>query len=147
MMKYSNSLPGVSGKALLFILILALPGISITNQSCGSAKLPSEVNAIVSDLSAQLPRFMSQATGAFTPQIAEQAQQILKMISKAAELAGGKKKTQGVSDLFTNLGKNNLEPFLENWKNKGRLSSSEISAATKDVNVALQAIKKAGNIQ
>lgn len=145
-MKYPTSLPGIPGKALLPAIILFLSSVSFVNQSCGSAKLPSEVSTIVYDLGVRLPGFISQANGAFTPQMSEQAKNILDMISKAAKLTGGKK-TQDISDLFTNLGKNNLEPFLENWKNKGKLSSSEISLATKDVNAALQAIKKAGSIQ
>jgi hypothetical protein len=147
MMTYPTSLPGIPGKTLLFTIILILSGESLAYQSCGSAKLPSEVNTIVNDLGTRLPGFMNQASSAFTPQIGEQAKTILDMISKAADLTDGKKKTKDISDLFTNLGKNNLEPFLENWKNKGKLSSSEIASATKDVNVALQAIKKAGSLQ
>jgi hypothetical protein len=68
------------------------------------------------------------------------------MITQGANLTKGGK-TQEVSDMFTGLGKNSVEPFLENWKNKGKLSSSEIATATKETNTALGSIKKAGNIK
>lgn len=144
-MQLPTFLTGFAGKVSSLTLVLMLACVTFTNQSCG-VKLPSEVTSIVGNLSSQLPKFMSQATDLFGPKYADQAKSILDMITQGANLTKGGK-TQEISDMFTNLGKNNVDPFLENWKNKGKLSSSEISTATKEVNVALGAIKKAGNIK
>lgn len=138
---------GFAGKVSTLTFVLLLSSVTMTNQSCG-VKLPSEVTSIVGNLSSQLPKFMSQATDMFGPKYADQAKSILDMISQGASLtSGGNKKTKAISDMFTGLGKNNVEPFLENWKNKGKLSSTEIAAATKETTTALNALKKAGNIK
>ena len=144
-MQLPTILAGFTGKVSTLTFALLLSCVTFTNQSCG-VKLPSEVTSIVGNLSTQLPKFMSQATDMFGPKYADQAKSILDMIAQGAKLTSGKK-TQEISDMFTGLGKNNVEPFLENWKNKGKLSSTEIADATKGVNSALGAIKKAGNIK
>ena len=145
-MKLSIALTGFAGKVSTLTFVLLLSSVTFTNQSCG-VKLPSEVTSIVGNLSSQLPKFMSQATDMFGPKYADQAKSILDMISQGASLTSGGKKTKEISDMFTGLGKNNVEPFLENWKNKGKLSSTEIATATKETNAALTALKKAANIK
>jgi hypothetical protein len=144
-MTLSTSLVGFAGKVTTLTIVLLFSCITLTNQSCGM-KLPSEVTGIVGNLSSQLPKFMSQATDLFGPKYADQAKGILDMISQGANLTKGGK-TQEVSDMFGKLGKDNVEPFLESWKSKGKLSSSEIASATKGTNEALGAIKKVGKIK
>ncbi len=144
-MKLPIALAGFAGKVSTLTFVLLLSSVTMTNQSCG-VKLPSEVTSIIGNLSSQLPKFMSQATDMFGPKYADQAKSILDMISQGASLTSGGK-TKEISDMFTGLGKNNVEPFLENWKNKGKLSSTEIATATKETNAALGTLKKAANIK
>ena len=144
-MQLPTFLTGFAGKVSGLILVLMFASVTFVNQSCGM-KMPSEVTSIVGNLSSQLPKFMSQATDLFGPKYADQAKGILDMINQGAMLTKGGK-TQQVSDLFTSLGKDNVEPFVENWKNKGKLSAGEISTATKDAQSALGEIKKIGKIK
>lgn len=145
-MNLSTSLTGFAGKVSTLTLVLLLSCVTFTNQSCAGVKLPAEVNSIVGKLSTQLPKFMGQATELFGPKHADQAKSLLDMIGQATKLTKGGK-TQGVSDMFASLGKDNVQSYVDNWKSKGKLSADEIASATEGVNSALGAIKKAGKIK
>jgi hypothetical protein len=126
-----------AGITLVFLLLC----VSIGNESCGT-KLPSATESAINSLSGTIPAWMRKATGVLTPELSKQADSILAAISTAAQLSKGGS-TNNISVLLTSLGATKVKPFLDLWKNKGKLDQTTITNAIKGVNSTIVAIKKA----
>ncbi len=137
----------LAGKTAFLTLAFMLLSISIANQSC-APKLPSSVTNIVSSLGKDVPQLFSQASGLFGASQSAFATKILDRIGQGANLTSGLGgKMGGLSDMFTALGSQNVQPFIDLWKQKGSLDAQTIESATKSFNDALGAIKKVGKIK
>lgn len=125
--------------ALSFLLLAAAV---LPMSSCATAKLPSDVSATITRLGNDLPRLMGQATSAWSPQYSEQAQALLRDINTAAGTVSGTKKFKKVGDMLKDLGSKQVQPYLDNWKTKGKLDPNAVTSGIKGVNDALAAIRK-----
>lgn len=132
-------------KASVLTLLLLLASVSVTNTGCG-VKLPTDVQSSIGTLSKALPLLMGKATGAFTPELGKEADGLLAMITTASKMTSGGK-TDKVSGLISSLGSSKVLPFINLWKQKGKLDQSTVTTAISGVNSALSAIKKAGRIK
>lgn len=141
-----NLTTGFAAKVSTLTVVLLLSSVTLVNQSCSKVKLPSEVTSIVNTLSPQIPSLMKQAVNTWTPQFGEQGGQIIDLLSQATGLTKGGK-TQEISNMFSDLSKKQVEPFMQMWKQKGKLDQGTIDRSVKAVDDSLGKIKKAGKIK
>lgn len=134
------------GKTASLTLILVLACTTLTTESCG-IKLPSQVTDIIGKLATELPNLMNMATNAFDSKAADKVKNIQGMIEQAAGLVGSNPKAKNIGDLITGIGKSQLTPFVDMWKQKGKLDSATIGAAKVKANDAIKALKAAAGIK
>jgi hypothetical protein len=129
--------------ALTFILMLV--AVTLTQTSCG-IKVPMDAQTSIATLANSLPVFMGKATGELTPVLAKEGEDILASITGTAKtLKGGK--TDKMSNMLTSLAASKVKPFITMWKKKGKLDQKAIDTASKGVETAFAAIKKAGKLK
>lgn len=110
--------------------------------SCSTAKLPSDVTSAITSISKDLPRFMSQASNAYSPSYNDQATALLNQINNAAATAKSNSKTKKIGEMLSDLANNHVQKYVDNWKVKGKLDANTISSSSKAVEEALAAIRK-----
>lgn len=119
-----------------------LIGMAALLVSCSTAKLPSDVTSAISAITKDLPRFMSQASNAYSPSYNDQATALLNQINNAAATAKSNSKTKKIGEMLSDLATNHVQKYVDNWKVKGKLDANTISGSSKAVEEALAAIRK-----
>lgn len=136
-----------SVKSLLGILaVILFVSVSMTMQSCATAKLPSQVTESINKLSTDIPRLLGQASNPYNAQFGEQAKNLLALVDDTARMAGSNKKFKKVTEQLNDLSKNKLMPYFDNWKVKGQLDPNTIAAGIRGANDAMMGIKKAAKM-
>jgi hypothetical protein len=69
------------------------------------------------------------------------------MIDQAAGQVSSNPKAKAIGDLISGIGKGQLTPFVDSWKQKGKLDSATIGAAKVKANDAIKALKAAAHIK
>lgn len=134
-------------KSLLGILaVILLISVSMTMQSCATAKLPSQVTESINKLSTEIPRLLGQASNPYNAQFGDQAKNLLALVDDTAKMAGSNKKFKKVAEQLNDLSKNKLMPYFDNWKVKGQLDPNTIATGIRGANDAMMGIKKAAKM-
>lgn len=130
----------------LFAAALLFASLTLTMQSCATAKLPSQVTESINRISTDIPRLLGQASNPYNAQFGEQAKNLLALVDDTAKMAGSNKKFKKVADQLNDFSKNKLMPYFDNWKVKGQLDPNTVASGIRGANDALAGIKKAAKM-
>lgn len=124
------------------LLGLFLGNMSLGLQSCASAKFDQKALDNVTMLAQKLPALMEKATKPYKDSESE-ATVLLKSISDAQAYAAGIKKNKEIAEQWRILRDDLVQPYLNRWKEKGKLDKDFVAPAVKQVKDALASIERA----
>jgi hypothetical protein len=123
-------------KALIWVLIL------VGFVSCVGIRYDATSLTNVQQVATALPALMGKATKSFKDSEAE-VTKLTGLLDQAQKHAAGLKKNQDVAEQWRILRDELVNPFVANWKEKGKLDKDFVTAATQQVTGALSAIERA----